>query len=163
MGRQLRGTTLTGKHIVAIAKLGRGMRPTEVAKEMGVDRGTINMWQKWPVFQERLAQYVDSLAKTELDRGLEDANFLLKEQLSSVILWMTDVVLGRTELKDPKRWRMALDLLHHAGLIDQQAVVKASAAPQTLNIGSLNQDRRQQLLAVGNEDIQKRLERFAPP
>ena len=83
MGRVPKNTTLTGKHMVAIAKLGQGMKPADIARDMGFDVGTIYSWQKWPLFQERLASYVESIAKTELDRGLEDASVLLKEQIST--------------------------------------------------------------------------------
>ena len=160
MGRIPKNTTLTGKHMVAIAKLGRGEKPVQIAKDMGMDVGTIYAWQKWPVFQERLTKYVDSVGRQELDRGAEDGLIELKEQVSSIVLWMTDVVLGKIALQDKHRWKMALDLLHHAGVIDQQAALRAQQNPTSLNVGSLTLDRRQQMLAVGNEEL---LSKFSPP
>lgn len=158
--RSPKGIKLTGKHMIAISKLGRGEKPGQVAVDLGVDINTIYAWQRWPVFEARLAEYIDSVARQELDRGIEDGIVLLRDQTSAIILWMTDVVLGKTSLSDKARWKQALDLLHHAGIIDQQAALRAQANPQTLNIGNLTQDRRQQLLVQGDQEI---LQRFQPP
>lgn len=161
MGRKIVGTSLQAKHHLAIVKLVKGEKPTDVARDMGIDPGTIYNWQKWPAFQERARQYAESLANEALDRGLEDANVALHDSVRPIVQWMRDVVLGITECKDPKRWRMALDFLHHAGVIDKQQVAKAEANPALF---SLNLDqRRQQVLAVGNQDLEDRLKNFRNP
>lgn len=165
MSRKIVGTTLTGKHHMAITRLAKGKSATDVAKELHVDVSTIYSWQKWPLFQERLAQYIDSIAKQELDRGIEDAQVVLSESMAEIVMWMTGVVTGKIELKDPKRWRMALDLLHHAGILDKQALAKSEMPipSTTIQVNQTNDQRRQAVLASGNQDIQDQLARFRPP
>jgi len=163
MGRILKRTTLTGKQSLAMMKLVKGISPSSVAQEMGMSVGTIYTWQKSPVFLERQAQYVESLARQEMDRGLQEAEVTLHESSSAIVQWMLNVVLGVTECKDKNRWRMALDFLHHAGIIDQQVLAKNSALEAQGHSINLNLDqRRQSILAAGNQELQSQLEKFSP-
>ena len=161
MGRKIVGTTLQAKHHLALVRLVKGDRPQDVARDMGFDVSTIYAWQKWPLFQERAAQYAESMAREALDRGLEDAQVELRQSTTPIINWMRDIVLGVTELKDKNRWRMALDFLHHAGILDQQSVAKAASNPAALM--NFNLDQRKQTLAVGNADLEEKLKNFRSP
>lgn len=164
MGRVPVSTRLTGKHLMAMTMLAKGISVKEVAKQMRVTPDSIYTWQKWPQFQEAMMNYVASVARERLDRGLEEANVTLHDHLSEIVNWMANVVLGTIELKekDQKRWKMALDMLHHAGIIDKQAVAK-SEPPQAANVNFTLDQRRQAILASGNAGLQAQLERFNKP
>lgn len=161
MTRVPTGNSLKGKHYLAIARLVKGEKATLIARDLGIDANTIYTWQKWPLFQQRQAEYAESLVRQELDRGVEDATVLLHEQAIPIVAWMQRVILGETKLEDPKRWRMALDFLHHAGILDRQRALEAgNAAASGVNISF---DQRQQSLNAGNQEIQRQLDRFNPP
>lgn len=167
MGRSLKSTRLKGKHHVAMALLAKGRSPKDVAAQMGVVVDTIYQWQKWPEFQEAQNDYIISLAREELDRGLQDAIVDMHESTRSVVRWMTAVVIGEIELRpsDSKRWKMALDFLHHAGILDKQQVLSLESGgrdrPPSLNL-TLDQ-RKQSVLQTGNQEILGLLEKFKDP
>ena len=166
MGRIPKGTTLTGKHLMAMTMLAKGIHAKDVAKSMGVTVDSIYVWQKWPQFIEAQTRYVASVAREELDRGLADATINLHEHSQEIVNWMAGVVLGSIELKqqDQRRWKMALEFLHHAGIIDKQAMLNAQAPAQNQTNVNLNLDqRRQAVLATGNAELSQQLEKFRPP
>lgn len=166
MGRAPASTRLTGKHMMALALLSKGQTPKEVAQTMRVTVDTIYIWQKWETFQDAQQKYIASIAREELDRGIAEATVTLHDNSSAIVHWMTDVVLGTIELKpqDHRRWKMALEFLHHAGIVDRQAMLNAQPpSPNQTNVNLNLDQRRQQILSTGNQELQAQLEKFRPP
>ncbi len=166
MGRTPVGTRLNGKHMMAIAMLAKGQSVKDVAVVMRVTPDTIYTWQKWDAFQDAQNAYISSVAREELDRGVQEANLTLHEYAQAIVNWMAGVVVGAIELKaqDKQRWKMALDFLHHAGILDKQAILKAEMpGPNQTNVNLSLDQRRQSVLASGNADIAAQLEKFRPP
>ena len=166
MARVPKKTKMTGKHLMAATMLAKGASVKEVSQSMRVTADAIYSWQRWPVFQEAQQSYIASVARAELDRGLEDAQVSLHESSGEIVKWMVAVVLGEIELKpqDKQRWRMALDMLHHAGIIDKQAALKTEQpSPANFTLNQTLAQRRQSILASGNADLAAQLERFVKP
>lgn len=168
MGRVTKRQHLHAKQQLALVSLVKGRPVKDVARDLSITPDTIYAWRKSEAWQTMERDYISSLAREELDRGLQDAQIDLNQSAGAIVKWMTGVVLGEIELKpqDQKRWRMALDLLHHAGILDKQAALRAeqiaSNHPQT-NVSLTLDQRRQQMLAPGNAELARQLENFRPP